>query len=65
MSSDYHVKAYRPSRFSVRDEADELSLREREANLRKYLLRAQEGLPLFESDPAVRDQSPRPNRMAR
>jgi len=42
------IRAYRPSRFTPREDFDEVARLEREQNLVKYMTRARDGLPLFE-----------------
>jgi len=53
MSHERAERAYRPSRFTQRDEFDELARMEREENLSRYINRAQAGLPLFDAHAAV------------
>ena len=52
MAHERAERAYRPSRFTHRDEFDELAQLEREENLSRYISRAQAGLPLFETNTA-------------
>ena len=54
MAHERAERAYRPSRFTQRDEFDELAQREREENLARYITRAQAGLPLFETRQVAR-----------
>ena len=49
MAHERAERAYRPSRFTQRDEFDELARREREENLSRYISRARAGLPLFDA----------------
>ncbi|MCL2701092.1 MAG: hypothetical protein FWE88_05305 [Phycisphaerae bacterium] len=49
MAQERAERAYRPSRFTPREDFDELARREREENLARYISRAQEGLPLFDA----------------
>ena len=49
MAHERAERAYRPSQFTRRDEFDELARREREENLSRYIVRAQAGLPLFDT----------------
>jgi len=57
MAHERADRAYRPSRFTPREDFDELAQREREENLARYITRAQAGLPLFDSHVAVATQS--------
>jgi hypothetical protein len=52
MSGDGNIKAFRPSHVAEQEEFGELGDREREAKLRQYSIRAQAGLPLFDSEMA-------------
>lgn len=47
-SSQLSVRAFRPSRMQNRDEVDDSARQAKAANMEKYSLLAQEGLPLFE-----------------
>jgi len=61
MAHERAERAYRPSRFTQRDEFDELAQLEREANLSRYIIRAQSGLPLFEAAAVAALQSSVPS----
>jgi len=45
------MRAFRPSRFAPADAYEEDDQQAREENVRRYALRAQAGMPLFESTP--------------
>ncbi len=53
MMADYtrSVRAFRPSRFSVTEDQDELVEATKATNLKRYRMRAEAGLPLFSSEP--------------
>jgi hypothetical protein len=42
------MRAFRPSRYGRQEEAEQDSDRAKQANLQRYVQRAQAGLPLFE-----------------
>jgi hypothetical protein len=43
------VKGFRPSRCVGHDASDEVFQREKQANMAQYAIRAQAGLPLFDT----------------
>ena len=60
-SSEYFLRAFRPSRLALREE-QEYELLDKQANLERYVLRAQSGLPLFEKASDKRDRHSRKKR---
>ena len=53
------LKAFRPSRLADRDELDEESQVEKGAKMVQYQMRAQAGLPLFDTLTVARPQTVR------